>query len=65
MSPMSFHRVTVLETNEKGWLNKMMPQGDDTFLYEVFGDSGRLYILQENEFYYGTNEVEDEPKWEG
>lgn len=64
MSPMRFHRVTVLETQEKGWLNKMMPQGDDTYLYEIFGDSGRVYILKENEFMYGTYEVEDESEWE-
>jgi len=65
MSPMRFHRVTVLETQEKGWLNKMMPQGDDTYLYEIFGDSGRTYILKKNEFHYGTDEVEDESEWEG
>jgi hypothetical protein len=37
-----------------------MPQGDDSYLYEIYGDSSTLYILKENEFLYvGEN---DEPK---
>lgn len=35
---------------EHGYLLKQMPQGDDTALYEAIGESGKFYILKENEF---------------
>ena len=64
MSPMRFPRVAILENNEiveYGYLNKDMPQGDNSYLYEIYGDSSKLYIVKENEFLYvGEN---DEPKW--
>lgn len=63
MSPMRFPRVAILENNEiveYGYLNKDMPQNDGSYLYEVYGDSSRLYILAEGEFLHvGEN---DEPK---
>ena len=62
MTPMRFHRVIVVKTQEKGWLNKMMPQSDFSYLYEVFGDSGTTYILTENEFLY-LGEDENESEW--
>lgn len=65
MSPIRFPRVAIVKDNEiieYGYLNKDMPQGDDTYLYEIYGDSARLYLLKENDFFYvGEN---DEPKWE-
>jgi hypothetical protein len=64
MSPMRFPRVAILENNEiveYGYLNKDMPQGDNSYLYEIYGDSSKLYIVKENEFLYiGEN---DESKW--
>ena len=64
MSQMRFPRVAILENNEiveYGYLNKDMPQGDNSYLYEIYGDSSKLYIVKENEFLYvGEN---DEPKW--
>ena len=64
MSPMRFPRVAILENNEiveYGYLNKDMPQGDNSYLYEIYGDSSKLYIVKENEFLYvGENDV---PKW--
>jgi hypothetical protein len=60
---MRFPRVAILKDNdivEYGYLNKDMPQGDDSYLYEIYGDSSTLYTLKENEFLYvGEN---DEPK---
>jgi hypothetical protein len=64
MSPMRFPRVAILENNEiveYGYLNKDMPQNDGSYLYEIYGDSSKLYIVKENEFLYvGEN---DESKW--
>jgi hypothetical protein len=64
MSPMRFPRVAIMRDNEiieYGYLNKDMPQGDGSYLYEIYGDSSTLYIVKENEFLYvGEN---DEPKW--
>jgi hypothetical protein len=38
-----------------------MPQGDGSYLYEIYGDSSRLYILTKDEFLHvGEN---DESKW--
>jgi hypothetical protein len=66
MSPMRFPRVAIIkdgEIIEYGYLNKDMPQGDGSYLYEIYGDSATLYILKQNEFFYvGEN---DEPKWQG
>ena len=63
MSPMRFPRVSILKDNETieyGYLNKDMPQGDGSYLYEIYGDSSTLYVLTESEFLYiGEN---DEPK---
>ena len=53
MSPMRFPRVAIIKDNsiiEYGYLNKEMPQGDGSYLYEIYGDSSRLYILTEGEF---------------
>ena len=65
MSPMRFPRVAIVKDNEiieYGYLNKDMPQGDGSYLYEIYGDSARLYILKEREFLHvGEN---DEPKWQ-
>ena len=58
MSPMRFPRfprVTIIKDGqviEYGYLNKDMPQSDGTYLYEIYGDSARLYIVKDNEFYY-------------
>jgi hypothetical protein len=64
MTPMRFQRVAVIRDNniiEYGYLNKEMPQNDNSYLYEIYGDSSTLYIVKENEFLYvGEN---DEPKW--
>jgi len=64
MTPMRFQRVAVIRDKniiEYGYLNKEMPQNDDSYLYEIYGDSSTLYIVKENEFLYvGEN---DEPKW--
>lgn len=66
MSTMRFPRVAIIKNNEiveYGYLNKDMPQGNDIFLYEIYGDSATLYVLKQNEFFYvGEN---DEPKWQG
>jgi hypothetical protein len=29
-----------------------MPQGDGSYLYEIYGDSSSLYVVAENEFLY-------------
>lgn len=55
MSPMRFPRVAIMKDSEiieYGYLNKDMPQGDNSYLYEIYGDSSTLYILKENEFLY-------------
>lgn len=55
MSPLRFPRVAVIEndvTITKGYLNKDMPQGDDSYLYEIYGDNGATYILTKNDFIY-------------
>ena len=55
MSPMRFPRVAIVKDNEiieYGYLNKDMPQNDGSYLYEIYGDSSRLYILKDNEFLY-------------
>lgn len=66
MSPIRFPRVAILKDNEiieYGYLNKDMPQGDGSYVYEIYGDSARLYLLSENEFIYVGDD--DEPKREG
>jgi hypothetical protein len=64
MTPMRFQRVAVIRDNniiEYGYLNKEMPQNDNSYLYEIYGDSSTLHIVKKNEFLYvGEN---DEPKW--
>lgn len=55
MTYMTFPRVGILkdqEIIEHGYLNKDMPQSDGSYLYEILGDSGKLYILSDNEFIY-------------
>lgn len=67
MSPMRFNRVAIVEnsqTIEYGTLNQTMPQSDLTYLYEIYGDSGRLYILKEENFIYIHGE-EDDTEWQG
>lgn len=64
MSPISFPRVAIIENDEVieyGYLNKDMPQGDGTYLYEIYGDSSRLYILTQDQFFYAGES--DGPKW--
>jgi len=60
MSPMRFPRVAILkdgEIVEYGYLNKDMPQNDGSYLYEIYGDSARLYVVTKNEFLYvGEND---------
>jgi hypothetical protein len=60
---MRFPRVAIVKDSEiieYGYLNKDMPQNDRSYLYEIYGDSSRLYILTEGEFLYvGEN---NEPK---
>lgn len=55
MSPMGFPRVAIMKDNEileYGYLNKDMPQGDGSYLYEIHGDSSVLYVVKENGFLY-------------
>jgi hypothetical protein len=55
MSPISFPRVAIIEDNEiieYGYLNKDMPQSDGTYLYEIYGDSSKLYIITQDKFFY-------------
>lgn len=55
MNPIRFPRVVILKDNniiEYGYLNKDMPQGDSSYLYEIYGDSSTLYLVKENEFFY-------------
>jgi len=59
MSPMRFNRVAILENGEiidRGYLNKMMPQSDFSYLYEIYGDSGKLYVITEDNFMYISEE---------
>jgi hypothetical protein len=60
---MRFPRVAIIKDNEiikYGYLNKDIPQNDGSYLYEVYGDSSKLYILTEVGFLHvGEN---DEPK---
>jgi hypothetical protein len=60
MSPMRFPRVAILkdgEIVEYGYLNKDMPQNDGSYLYEIYGDSARLYVVTKNGFLYvGEND---------
>lgn len=61
MSPMRFPRVAIVKDNEiieYGYMNKDMPQNDGSYLYEIYGDSSRLYILKDGEFLY-TGENND------
>jgi hypothetical protein len=62
---MRFNRVALLDNEkiiDRGYLNKMMPQSDLSYLYEIFGDSGRTYLVTEDKFMYIVEE-EDERKW--
>jgi hypothetical protein len=55
MSPISFPRVAIIEHDEiveYGYLNKDMPQRDGTYLYEIYGDSSKLYIVTKDKFFY-------------
>lgn len=63
MSSLNPHRVIVLETNEKGWLNKMMSQSDGSYLFEIYGDSGRLYILNDKQFLEVGETLDDLAEW--
>lgn len=64
MTQMRFPRVAIIQGEtivEYGYLNKDMPQSDGSYLYEIYGDSARLYIVRKNQFFYiGDN---NEPKW--
>lgn len=66
MTPLRFNRVIVLDSNkskiEKGTLNKMMPQSDLSYTYEIYGDSGNVYIVPEDQFIYIT-EDDNESEW--
>jgi hypothetical protein len=67
MNPMRFNRVGIIENGdivERGYLNKMMPQSDMSYLYEIYGDSGKLYIVTEDKFMY-ISEEEDESERQG
>jgi hypothetical protein len=63
MSPMRFPRVGILKDNkivEYGYLDiDNLPDTDnDTDLYQIFGDSARIYLLMKKEFVYtGENDV--------
>jgi hypothetical protein len=63
---MRFPRVAILKDNEiieYGYLNKDMPQNNGSYLYEIYGDSSRLYTLTDREFLHvGEN---DESKRQG
>jgi hypothetical protein len=62
MSPMRFPRVAIVKDNEiieYGYLNKDMPQNDGSYLYEIYGDSSRLYILTEGEFLHAIETESD------
>lgn len=66
MNENRFPRVGILESNnivEYGILNKDMPQSDGSYLYEIYGDSSKLYLVKENEFFYVGDF--DESKWQG
>lgn len=55
MNQIRLPKVAVLEKDtiiEEGYLNKDMPQNDGSYLYEIYGDSGRVYIVSEIEFIY-------------
>lgn len=56
MTYMRFPRVKILNDKqtieEYGYLNKDMPQSDGSYMYEIYGDSGKVYILSQNEFTY-------------
>lgn len=50
-----FNRVAIIENGEiieHGYLNKMMPQEDCSYLYEIFTDSGKTYVVTANSFVY-------------
>lgn len=62
MSPMRFPRVAIVKDDEiieYGYLNKDIPQGDGSYLYEIYGDSSRLYILTEREFLHAIETESD------
>lgn len=59
MSPLRFNRVAIIENGEiidHGFLNKMMPQSDMSYMYEIYGDSGATYVVAEDEFIYVSEE---------
>ena len=52
---MRFPRVGILKDNkivEYGYLNIDNLPDSDTDLYEIFGDSARIYLLTKKEFVY-------------
>jgi hypothetical protein len=64
MSPIRFPRVAILKDSEiieYGYLNKDMPQNDGSYLYEIYGDSARTYLLKGEEFLY-VRETESDSK---
>ena len=64
MSPMRFPRVTIIHNQEKGWLNTMKPHENFGWIYEIHGDSGEVYFLKGEEFYYDCEE-KNESEWQG
>jgi hypothetical protein len=67
MNPMRFNRVEIMKNGdvvERGYLNKMMPQEDLSYMYEIYGDSGKVYLLKEDGFVHITEE-ENEPERQG
>lgn len=50
MSPIQFPRAQILANNVTGFLTHMMPQSDNSYLYEIMGDDGKTYIVKDSEF---------------
>lgn len=62
MSPIQFPRVKILNNNVTGFLTHMMPQSDDSYLYEIMGDDGKTYVVNSSEFIEIGEEYEPERK---
>jgi hypothetical protein len=62
MSPILFPRVKILKNNVTGFLTHMMPQSDDSYLYEIMGDDGKTYVVNSSEFIEIGEEYEPERK---
>jgi len=52
MSPIQFPRVKILNNSVTGFLTHMMPESDDSYLYEIFTDLGKTYVVTANSFIY-------------